>query len=127
VSNYKLTMKQNARNLRTNMTESEQLIWFQIRRKQINNIQFYRQKHLGPFIVDFYAPSIRLVLEVDGSQHLEKDHCEQDKYRDSYLRDARIHVLRFTNREVKYQINIVLELIYNFIDNAKILGHKLCY
>jgi very-short-patch-repair endonuclease len=67
------------------MTEHEQLIWYHIRRKQLNNIQFYRQKHLGPFIVDFYAPSIRLVIEIDGSQHFEERHYEQDKFRDAYL------------------------------------------
>jgi len=115
-------MKQNARDLRTNMTEHEQLIWHHIRRKQIYNIQFYRQRQLGQFIVDFYAPSIRLVIEIDGSQHFEEQHCEQDKFRDAYLKEAKILVLRFNNDEVKYQINAVVEKLYCVIHRIKYLG-----
>ncbi len=89
------------------------------RRKQIDNIQFYRQKHLGPFIVDFYAPSIKLVIEIDGAQHFEKDHCEQDKFRDAYLREAKIRVLRFNNYEVKYQMDAVLEKLYSVAQQLK--------
>ncbi len=53
-------LKQNARNLHFNMTQCEEILWHAIRRKQINQIQFYRQKVLGNYIVDFYAPSIKL-------------------------------------------------------------------
>ncbi|MGE4349581.1 MAG: endonuclease domain-containing protein [Candidatus Berkiella sp.] len=118
----KSIMKSNARQLRANMTDHELLIWYYIRRKRINNIQFYRQKHLGPFIVDFYAPSIRLALEIDGSQHFEKEHYEQDKFRDAYLREAKIHVLRFNNHEVKYQMNSVLEKLNDVIEQIKQFG-----
>ena len=119
MSGDKSIMKSNARHLRANMTEHEQLIWYHIRRKQINNIQFYRQKHLGPSIVDFYAPSITLIVEIDGSQHFEEDHCEQDKFRDAYLREAKIHVLRFNNHEVKYQMDGVLEKLHYVIEQIK--------
>jgi very-short-patch-repair endonuclease len=73
-------------------------------------------------IVDFYAPSIRLVLEIDGSQHFEKEHCEQDKFRDAYLRKAKIHILRFNNHEVKYQMDSVLEKLNDVIEQIKQFG-----
>ncbi len=117
-------MKSNARSLRSNMTEHEQLIWYHIRRKQLNNIQFYRQKHLGPFIVDFYAPSIRLVIEIDGSQHFEERHYEQDKFRDAYLGEAKIHMLRFNNHEVKHQMDGVLEKLYRIIQQINNLKNE---
>ena len=67
------------------MTNAERMLWSKLRRKQVLGIQFYRQKPIGNYIVDFYAPSAKLVVEVDGSQHLEPDHVEQDRRRDRYL------------------------------------------
>ena len=71
-----------SRNLRSNQADSEQKLWSRLRRKQIHGVQFYRQKALGDYVVDFYAPAAELVVELDGSQHLEPDHAEKDKLRD---------------------------------------------
>ncbi|OGQ65378.1 MAG: hypothetical protein A3F89_07175, partial [Deltaproteobacteria bacterium RIFCSPLOWO2_12_FULL_50_11] len=76
---YRRDLKQRARHLRNHMTESERLLWSRLRKKQILGVQFYRQKPMGDYIVDFYAPKVKLVIEVDGSQHLEEDHIERDK------------------------------------------------
>jgi very-short-patch-repair endonuclease len=76
---YNLKLKSMARTLRTNLTDSEQLLWARLRRKQILSVQFYRQKPLGEYIVDFYAPSARLVVEVDGAQHLEAAQVKYDQ------------------------------------------------
>lgn len=71
---YNATLKPYARRLRGEMTDAEQKLWSRLRRRQIGSVQFYRQKPLGGYIVDFYAPAIRLVVEVDGSQHqLDKE------------------------------------------------------
>ncbi len=93
------------------MTDAEQLLWSRLRRKQLHGIQFYRQKPLGPYILDFFAPSSGLVIEVDGSQHLEPDHLERDRQRDQCLADEGLLVLRFNNREVLLETDAVLEQI----------------
>jgi very-short-patch-repair endonuclease len=56
-----------------------------LRGKQVHEVQFYRQKPLGPYIVDFYAPAAGLVVELDGSQHQEPQTLQRDKERDFYL------------------------------------------
>jgi very-short-patch-repair endonuclease len=108
-------LKQAARTLRTNMTLPEQILWSYIRRKKIHGVQFYRQKVLGPYIVDFYAPKIRLVIELDGAQHNEPEHKAQDKYRDEYLAAAKIMVLRISNNQITKQLNQVLNKLDQLI------------
>ena len=70
---YKDQLKHKARQLRKNMTDSERVLWSRLRGKQISDVQFYRQKPIGEYIVDFFAPRTKLVIEVDGSQHLEEE------------------------------------------------------
>jgi very-short-patch-repair endonuclease len=54
------------------MTDSERLLWSRIRRKQLKGYQFYRQKVIGNYIVDFCCPAAKIIVEVDGSQHSEE-------------------------------------------------------
>ena len=56
------------------MTDAENLLWRHIRRKQLNDIQFYRQKPIGNYIVDFYATAAKLVIEIDVGQHFSDEH-----------------------------------------------------
>ena len=81
---YKANCKHNARRLRKEMTDSEKKLWSRLRRKQIMDIPFDRQKTIGPSIVDFYAPKAKIVIEVDGSQHMEEDPQQKDAQRDQY-------------------------------------------
>jgi len=113
---YNKQLKPNARDLRSNMTQVEKMLWSKIRYKQLNGIQFYRQRAIATFIVDFYAPKVKLVIEVDGSQHLEEDHIERDKLRDVYLNDLGILVLRFDNLEAMFQLNSVVERIVDVME-----------
>lgn len=108
---YSKYLKQPSRNLRTGMTETEQKLWSYLRGKQILGIQFYRQKPLGSYIVDFYAPAARLVIELDGSQHHEEDHARRDADRDANLSSQGLLVLRFDNLQVLKEIEAVLEQI----------------
>ena len=108
---YRHNLKPPSRELRGNMTDAEQLLWSRVRRKQLHGVQFYRQKPVGPYIVDFFAPGAGLVIEVDGSQHGEPDHLEQDRVRDRCLADEGLLVLRFNNREVLLETDAVLERI----------------
>ena len=112
---YDRHLKSNARQLRANMTDSEQMLWNRLRRRQVLDIQFYRQKPIGNFIVDFYAPKVKLVVEVDGSQHLELIHQRKDEVRDSFLSDQGLHVLRFDSRQVIKELKQVAEKIYYVI------------
>ncbi|MDA3903061.1 MAG: endonuclease domain-containing protein [Desulfuromusa sp.] len=108
---YNVTLKEPSRNLRSNMTEAERLLWARLRRKQLQGIQFYRQKPIGNFIVDFYAPAAGLVIEVDGSQHLEVEHRVRDELRDEFLAEHGLTVLRFDNRQVLCETDAVVEQI----------------
>jgi very-short-patch-repair endonuclease len=109
---YRNSLKEPARTLRKEMTEAEQGLWLRLRRKQILGIQFYRQKPVGPYIVDFYAPSVNLVIEADGSQHLKKEHREYDAVREAFLNASELAVLRFDNRQIPTETDVVMEVIY---------------
>ena len=85
MESYRKTLKEPARLLRINMTDAEQVLWHHIRRKQIQGVQFYRQKPLLAFIVDFYCAAAKLVIEIDGSQHFEAEHHAKDQDRDAAL------------------------------------------
>ncbi|MFZ1546009.1 MAG: endonuclease domain-containing protein [Candidatus Nitrotoga sp.] len=108
---YTRQLKQNSRELRCNMTDAEQKLWYRLRRKQINGWQFYRQKIIGSYIVDFYCPAARLVVELDGSQHFEPQHQATDQKRDAYLLSLGLRVLRFDNRQVLLEMDAVLGVI----------------
>ena len=113
--NYNSRSKPFSRKLRTDMTDAEQLLWKHVRRKQIGDIQFYRQKPIGNYIVDFYAPAAKLVVELDGGQHFIDEHLKQDQKRDTYLASMNLKVLRFDNLQVLKSLSDVLEEIYRHI------------
>ena len=69
---YAASLKGQARELRKSLPKSETALWSRLRSTQLLDIHFYRQKPIGQYIVDFFAPRARLVVEVDGSQHMEK-------------------------------------------------------
>ena len=112
---YNHNLKQSARRLRAEMTDSEQILWLRLRRKQLRDVQFYRQKPIGNYIVDFYAPKVKLVVEVDGSQHLETDHAQKDAQRDAYLFSQGLLVLRFNNLQVLQELGSVVEVIFRVL------------
>ncbi len=112
---YKSTLKKPSRSLRKNMTDAEQLLWKHIRRKQIIGIQFNRQKPILNYIVDFYAAKAKLVIEIDGSQHLEENNKIKDIERDKDLNSVGLTILRFDNRQVLTETESVLQEIYGVV------------
>jgi len=104
-------LKPLARNLRRNMTDAEQLIWSKVRRKQISDCQFYRQKNIGNYIVDFYCPKAKLIVEIDGGQHYENHGIKKDLERDQYFQTLGFTVLRFSDIDVLKNVNGVVERI----------------
>jgi very-short-patch-repair endonuclease len=112
---YNPKLKANARQLRQNLTDSELSLWRRLRGKQLAGVQFYRQKAIGNYIVDFYAPKAKLVIEIDGSQHLEASQASKDRERDEFLGRLGLMVLRINGRQVLKEAEAVVELIYQTI------------
>jgi very-short-patch-repair endonuclease len=113
---YNENLKDRARQLRKNMTDSESVLWSRVRRKQLMGIQFYRQKSIGKYIVDFFAPRIELVLEVDGSQHMGSNQLQRDQKREEYFAGLGLKVLRFNSNEVLIETDAVVEVIFQAIN-----------
>ena len=112
---YNKNLKNLARNLRKNMTDAERRLWSKIRRKQLKELQFYRQKNIGDFIVDFYCPAAKLIVEIDGGQHYLKENILKDEARDKYMNSLGFKVLRFSNNDVFNNIEGVVKRIYDHL------------
>ncbi|MCH9757036.1 MAG: endonuclease domain-containing protein [Gammaproteobacteria bacterium] len=105
--------KIKARSLRQTSTPAEQKLWQYLRNKKFNGSKFRRQFPIGPYIVDFVCLNKKLIIELDGSQHLEQ--IDYDAERTRYLMHFNFRVLRFWNNEVFNQFPSVLERIFNEI------------
>ena len=93
---YDKELKALSQYLRKNMTDAENMLWLKLRRKQLKGHQFYRQKIIGKYIVDFYCPKANLVIELDGGQHYSETGRAKDRTRDDSLTEMGIKVLRFS-------------------------------
>ncbi len=122
---YNKSLKQASRELRKEMTDAESVLWSKIRDRKILGVQFYRQKPVLDFIVDFYAPGAQLVIEVDGGHHQVRNQKEVDKERDAALTELGLKVLRFKNWQVLKETELVLEKIGGIVKKhfAKV-GHR---
>ena len=80
-------------------------------------VQFYRQKPIANYIADFYAPAAKLVVELDGAQHLEPGQSKYDAQRSRDLEQQGLKVLRFDDRQVLLQTEAVLETIFQAMKN----------
>lgn len=108
---YNRNLKSVSRQLRHRLTDAERKLWSKIRNKQIGGLQFYRQKPIENFIVDFFCPKANLVIEVDGGQHYEVKNEKQDKIRSDYLKRQGFKVLRFTNLDIlKNTDNVIYKI-----------------
>jgi len=112
---FNKNLKPFARKLRSSMTDAELQLWSKIRRKQIGGCQFYRQKNIGNYIVDFYCPKGRLILEIDGGQHYTDEGIKKDQARNQHLDKLGFTVLRFSDMEVLKNIDGVVEKIYEYL------------
>ena len=100
---------QRARELRKNMTDAERLLWSRLRRRQIHGRRFRRQHPIGPYIADFACAERRLVIELDGGQHVQAK--DKDAARTRWLEETGYRVLRFCNHDVLTQIDAVLHVL----------------
>ncbi|NLG40479.1 MAG: endonuclease domain-containing protein [Chloroflexi bacterium] len=101
-----------ARKLRKDMTKEERHLWYDFLGSY--PVRFSRQKVLGKYIVDFYSAEAKLVIELDGSQHFEKENMARDAERTAFLEGYGLRVLRIPNNEVNRNFTGVCE----YIDDA---------
>ena len=112
---YKPKLKYTARMLRKNMTLSEILLWQEIKGKQMLGHDFDRQKPIDNYIVDFYCKDLQLAIEIDGESHHYEGAYERDVKRQKRLESLGVRFLRIDDDLVKQDINIVIEIIREWI------------
>ena len=111
------TTQNHARENRLNPTVPEKLIWQKILSRKQTGYKFLRQHPIGHYIPDFYCRELKLIIEIDGDSH-----CLQEDYditRTTYFQSRSLRVLRFTNRDVLYNIEGVEQLLLQEIANIK--------
>ncbi len=103
----------NARRLRREMTKEERHLWYDFL-KQLP-VMVHRQKVLGSYIVDFYIAQAKLVIELDGGQHYEREGQQADRLRDAYLQELGLTVLRYSNTDIHQNFPGVCQDILNHL------------
>ncbi|MEK7518917.1 MAG: DUF559 domain-containing protein [Patescibacteria group bacterium] len=99
------------RKLRSNMPKAEVMLWSRLKGKQLGGLKFRRQYSVGSYVVDFYCPSVRLVVEVDGETHLGQNSKTKDAERQRAIEAVGLRVIRVLNTDVYQNIDGVLEYI----------------
>ena len=110
-----------ARELRNKLTPAEQVFWLRLK-EQFPKYKFRRQHPISIYIVDFYCHKLKLVIEIDGSVHDSEEAKLNDEKRQNDLENLNLIVIRFTNNQVKNEIELVIEKIFSTIE--KITANK---
>jgi very-short-patch-repair endonuclease len=105
-------MLRRSRELRHEQTDAEQLLWSMLRGRRLAGLKFRRQHALGPYILDFFCAEQGLVVELDGDQHAQPANALYDAERTRFLESHGLRVLRFGNREVLGQLELVLTQVH---------------
>ena len=114
-SNHLVT-KEYRQLLRKAATPSERMIWKRLQKRQIDGYKFRQQHGMGPYVLDFYCPELRLCIEVDGDIHDLPENKEKDRERTIFLNQNRIEVIRFRNEEINENIEDVINRIKEKIE-----------
>jgi very-short-patch-repair endonuclease len=101
-----------AKKLRANATPHERTLWRALKELPIEGTHFRRQAPIGPYVVDFFSPAKRLIIELDGGHHNDDAVAERDSERQVWLEQEGYRVIRFWNSDVASDLNAVLERIY---------------
>jgi very-short-patch-repair endonuclease len=101
------------RELRRKQTKQEEILWQLIRNRKLG-VKFRRQYSIGGYVLDFYCPELKLVIEIDGNQHLKQEGILYDKKRTDFLRVLDCKILRFRNIELEENLEKVLSKIKEF-------------
>ena len=108
-----------AKRLRANTTPHERKLWRALKEIPVEGTHFRRQAPIGPYVVDFFCPAARLVIELDGGHHNEDDIAKRDGERQLWLEGEGYRVVRFWNSEIAGELNAVLERIYAELYGAR--------
>jgi len=114
----------NAHELKEQLTPTEKILWNCLRSKRLNGLKFRRQHPVLHYIADFYCHEANLIIEIDGGIHNEPHKKESDEARTNTLKECGITVLRFTNDDIVYDLNAVLNKITSE-SNYKILTNNI--
>ena len=98
-----------AKNLRKRATPQEKHLWYDFLKNY--EIKFQRQKAIGKYIVDFYCPSLKLAIEIDGNQHYSKEGIEKDKIRTEEINKQGVQIIRITNKQIDKDFNRICEFL----------------
>jgi very-short-patch-repair endonuclease len=104
-------LKEYRKNLRSRLTPAEAFLWIYLKRSQLAGRKFRRQHSIENYIVDFYCPQEKLVIELDGQVHEYEEQYKKDLARDKRLEELGIRVLRFENQFVFDHLFLVLDMI----------------
>ena len=96
------------RRLRRDQTDPERILWYRLRGRRLAGFKFVRQDSVGRYVADFACREVKLIVELDGSQHADSAH---DRVRDAWLAEQGYRVLRFWNADVMTNMNSVLDTI----------------
>jgi very-short-patch-repair endonuclease len=117
--NNRKELKDRRRDLRNNPTRAEKEMWQGLRKHRAAGYKFRRQHSLGPFIVDFYLPEWKLAVEIDGATHDDPIKKEYDARRTEFLHANKVEVIRFTDGEVLWSVDMCVEKILKKIEHLK--------
>jgi len=106
-------LKEKRSELRKNMSPPEARLWVELSNKKLNGYKFRRQHSIGNYIVDFYCPKAKLIVEIDGKTHLDPSTEHNDFVRDEYLKNLGYRILRFDNKDILNQFPYIIVEIEN--------------
>ena len=108
-------LKDKRKHLRNNPTQAEAFLWGYLKNSQFEERKFRRQSSIKSFIVDFYCPEEKLVIELDGDFHFDENAMKEDEKRSKILEKEGLKVIRFENQEVLLNLdNVLKEIKRNF-------------
>ena len=107
--------KEKRRKLRQNQTSAEDLVWRQLRNRQLLGYKFKRQYSVDHFVIDFYCPELKLAVELDGASHNNPEQIEYDIKRQKYLEEFNIKFVRIKDEDLFGNTNQAFMKIENTI------------
>jgi 5-methyltetrahydrofolate--homocysteine methyltransferase len=113
--------RKSARALRNQPTDAEKRLWHFLRAQNLRGRKFRRQTPIGAYIVDFVCFTDKLIVELDGPQHLDPQAVEHDKRRTAWLAARGFHIIRFRNQELDENLPAVVDAIGRAIDELQVL------
>lgn len=110
----KIKTKEQRRDLRKAQTKEELTFWSHVKSRRFHGYKFRRQYSIGNYIADFYCSELKLVIEIDGGQHHEEKNIKKDLERTEYFESLGIRVKRYTNLDIKINLNSVFDDLLKF-------------